>query len=187
MGIKEIIGWLLIPYIKLPQLMYKKWEGNYSKPVRIIGSISLSFILFLVWAVIMGSISRNQNNTSQNVVVINTSSPVPVISSVTTTQNTTNTPIPTATIDPKMEYNEWIKKQFSAWDGSHYELVRLLKENMNDADSFEHIQTRYNDDGDGLTIMMKYRGKNAFGGKIINYVTAKSDYKSNTIKILAND
>jgi hypothetical protein len=188
MNIKKIIGWILIPYIKIPKIMYEKWEPKYSKPIRVIGSISMSFVLFLVWTTILGftlgSNKITQDNT-KNIAIIVSSSPVHV-SKVDTTPQPTNTPMPTATIDTKIKYDKWVKAQFSPWDGSHYYLVDLLKKNMNDADSFEHMETKYTDNGDGLKIIMKYRGKNAFGGKIINYVTAESDYKSNQINIIKN-
>jgi hypothetical protein len=150
----------------------------------------MSFILFLVWILIVGLTLGSENKTTKdntkNVAVIVSSSPISVIK-VDTTPQPTNTPEPTATTDPKIAYNIWVKSQFSPWDGSHYYLVKLLKNNMNDADSFEHMETRYTDNGDGLKIIMKYRGKNAFGGKVINYVTAQSDYKSNQIKIIENN
>ena len=84
-------------------------------------------------------------------------------------------------------YVKWIENQFSPWDGSHIDLVKLVKENMNDPKSFEHVETRYSDEKDGILIIMKFRGNNAFGGKVLNYVTAKADYKTNTIKIIPNE
>lgn len=56
----------------------------------------------------------------------------------------------------------------SGWDGSHPEFVRLVKQQMNDPDSFEHDETRVteiNDQG-RHEIIMNFRGRNAFGGTV---------------------
>ncbi|MCW6094559.1 hypothetical protein LAV60_15415 [Clostridium sporogenes] len=90
--------------------------------------------------------------------------------------------------EEKAKFDEWVKRQFSAWDGSHRELVKLVKENMNDAKSFEHMETRYSVDGrKGIKVYMKFRGANAFGAKIINTVEAYANYKDNTITITKNN
>lgn len=72
-----------------------------------------------------------------------------------------------------------VKKAFSAWDGSQTNLVKFVKQNMNDPKSFEHVETRYWDNGksDTIVIKMTYRGKNAFGGVVTERVraTAKLD------------
>jgi hypothetical protein len=68
-----------------------------------------------------------------------------------------------------------IDKQFSAWDGSHRELVNFVKEYMNDPDSFDHAETYYVDHKTYLTVTMEFRGTNAFGGKILSYVEARID------------
>lgn len=47
--------------------------------------------------------------------------------------------------DFKTERNMWINDQFSAWDGSHTVLKSLIKRNLNDEKSFEHIETTYID------------------------------------------
>lgn len=66
-----------------------------------------------------------------------------------------------------------IKRQFSPWDGSHYNLVKAVKANMNDPDSFEHIETKYVDQNDQLLVIMKYRGRNGFGGVVTEKVSAR--------------
>jgi len=104
----------------------------------------------------------------------------PVTSTVTVTQPVT--PKPTQT--EKEKYNAWVKSQFSIWDGSHTELIELLKENLNDAKSFEHVKTTYSDSGKGLVVRMRYRAKNAFGGMVMQSITAKADYANNRIQII---
>lgn len=45
-----------------------------------------------------------------------------------------------------------IKEQFSAWNGAHRNLERVIKESMNDPDSYKHDETRYADMGDHLIV-----------------------------------
>lgn len=86
---------------------------------------------------------------------------------------------------PKTERQLLIEDQFSAWDGSHPGLEKLIKENMNDPSSYEHVETRYRDDGDYLFIITKFRGNNAFGGKVVNTISAKVDFQGNVIEIVS--
>jgi hypothetical protein len=85
-----------------------------------------------------------------------------------------------------LERKEMVEKQFSAWDGSHIYLTKYIKENMNDPDSYDHIETRFEDKGKYIFIACKFRGSNAFGGKVINYVTAKADIDGNLTEIKNN-
>ena len=48
----------------------------------------------------------------------------------------------------KEERQTWIENQFSWWDGRHTALSDLIKENLNDSDSFEHIDASYIDVAD---------------------------------------
>lgn len=77
-----------------------------------------------------------------------------------------------------------IEDQFSAWDGSHLGLVRFVKNDMNDASSFEHVETKYRDQGKTLFIVMKFRGKNAFGALVLNSISAKVDFNGNVLEII---
>lgn len=66
-----------------------------------------------------------------------------------------------------------IQNQFSPWDGSHRQLEAVLKKSLKDPDSYEHIETRFKDNGDeGIYVVMKYRAKNSFGGYVVNSVAA---------------
>lgn len=82
---------------------------------------------------------------------------------------------------------EIIEKQFSAWDGSHPALTRLIKESMNDPDSYDHIETRFRDDGSSIFVITKFRGANAFGGKVINTVSARVDFAGNVIEVVSQN
>lgn len=77
-----------------------------------------------------------------------------------------------------------IETQFSAWDGSHVNLTKMIKESMNDPDSYDHVKTVYWDKGDHLIVLTTFRGKNAFGGIIKNSVRAKIGIHGNIIQIL---
>jgi len=77
-----------------------------------------------------------------------------------------------------------IEEQFSAWDGSHRALTKYVKEQMNDPDSFEHVETKYWDMKDHLIVSMTFRGKNAFGGTVKNIVKAKVSLDGKQLTIL---
>ena len=56
----------------------------------------------------------------------------------------------------------------SAWDGSHRQTVKLIKKNLKDPKSFEHIETRITPVENGSHIVFtKYRAKNSFGGYVV--------------------
>lgn len=69
---------------------------------------------------------------------------------------------------------EKIESQFSLWDGSHYELTKFIKQNMNDPGSYTHVSTHYwKGDNGNLIVRTVFRGKNAFGAIIQNAVEAE--------------
>jgi hypothetical protein len=78
-----------------------------------------------------------------------------------------------------------IEKAFSPWDGSHRELERFIKKSMNDPDSYKHEETFYLDKGDYLLVKTTFRGKNAFGGTVKNWIVAKADLDGNIIEIVS--
>jgi hypothetical protein len=88
---------------------------------------------------------------------------------------------------PKTERQIKVESQFSAWDGSHRGLTNLIKKSMNDPDSYEHIETRFKDNTDHIFIITKFRGANAFGGKVITTVSAKVDFSGNVIQIISQE
>ena len=76
---------------------------------------------------------------------------------------------------------EQIDNQFSAWDGSHIKLTREIKKGMNDPESFDHIETRFKDLGNEIVVHESFRGKNSFGGLVINKVIATVDIEGNVL------
>lgn len=84
----------------------------------------------------------------------------------------------------KTERQIEVEKQFSTWDGSHNGLTKVIKEAMNDPDSYEHVETVFWDMNEYLVVRTTYRGKNAFGGVVKNYVKAKVDFNGNVLEII---
>ncbi len=84
----------------------------------------------------------------------------------------------------KTERQIQLEKQFSAWDGSHIELTKIIKKAMNDPGSYEHVETVYWDMKDHIVVRTTYSGKNAFGGRVKNWVKAKADNNGNIIEII---
>jgi len=91
-----------------------------------------------------------------------------------------------ATPSKPLTRQELVEKQFSAWDGSHYALERLIKKNLKDPDSYEHIETRFGDKGEYILVYTKYRARNSFGGMVIEEMGAKVDINGNIIEIITN-
>lgn len=87
----------------------------------------------------------------------------------------------------KTEQQIKVESQFSSWDGSHRGLTEIIKKSMNDPDSYEHIETKFKDNTDHIFVITKFRGANAFGGKVVNTVCAKVDFSGNVIEILSQD
>jgi hypothetical protein len=77
-----------------------------------------------------------------------------------------------------------IRKQFSALDGSHHQLTKLIEASMKDPDSFDHVKTVYVDKGDYLIVETQYRGTNSFGAVVPGVVKAKVSLDGNVLEIL---
>ncbi len=78
---------------------------------------------------------------------------------------------------------EKIEAQFSAYDGSNRGVEKVIKSRMNDPDSYEHVTTRFSDKGTFITVFTQFRGKNAFGGKVLNTAVAKVDFDGNVLAL----
>lgn len=86
----------------------------------------------------------------------------------------------------KLEREEKIKSQFHPWDGSHIQLERMIKQQMNDPNSYEHVETVYwdNDAIDSLIVQTTFRGKNAFGGVVKNFVKVRVNLNGDIIEVI---
>ncbi len=73
---------------------------------------------------------------------------------------------------------------FSGWNGENKELVTAVKSGMHDPKSFEHVETRYNDDGDSFGMLMTFRGTNGFGAVVTQQVTADIDKQTRQLSNL---
>ncbi len=80
-----------------------------------------------------------------------------------------------------------VEDQFSSWDGSHTGLTKMIKENLNDPNSFEHIETKFKDNGDFIYVFTTFTAKNGFGGRIKQTVSAKVDFNGNVIEIISQE
>jgi hypothetical protein len=63
----------------------------------------------------------------------------------------------------------------SAWDGTYSALINVVKENLRDPGSFEHVETRISEIAeDGRQdVIMRYRAKNGFGGVNVQYAKGR--------------
>lgn len=77
-----------------------------------------------------------------------------------------------------------INKQFSPFDNSHVKLEKYIKKYMNDPDSFEHVETKFRDEGVNIFIYTTYRGTNVLGAKVISTISAKVDIEGNILQII---
>jgi hypothetical protein len=177
-----IAGLLLIPYTLT--WLENAFHHRFEKPKRY-----ALIIILVVFGQIVGSGSRksknqnrgNENDTVTTTPIANTKEDQPIErdSSISTTKLDSS-----AITESTEERQKRIEKQFSPWDGSHMKLVWYVKDNMNDPDSFEHIETSYYDKGSFLIVIMKYRGKNMYGAKVRNYVKAKVDLDGNVLNLI---
>lgn len=85
--------------------------------------------------------------------------------------------------EAKKERQKKVEAQFSAFDGSNRGVERYIKEHMNDPDSYEHVSTRFVDKGTYIAVMTQFRGKNAFGGKVLSNAVAKVDFEGNVLAL----
>ncbi|EKT3964512.1 hypothetical protein AAIP55_001994 [Flavobacterium psychrophilum] len=81
------------------------------------------------------------------------------------------------------ERTHLIQRQFAGFSGANRYVEDYIKENMNDPDSYEHIQTTYTDKGSYIIVYTKFRGTNSFGAKIIQVATAKVDINGNVLSL----
>ena len=79
-----------------------------------------------------------------------------------------------------------MKELFFA-DGSYYPLVEATKRIMNDPRSFEHVRTtrKYLRSERKVQVKMFYRGKNVFGGVVLNCISAEFTAQGGFIKELS--
>lgn len=80
--------------------------------------------------------------------------------------------------------NKLIENQFSKWDGSHINLAKYIKSEMNDPRSYEHVATQYWEFEDYLIVQTEFSGTNAFGATVRQYVKVKTDLLGEITEVL---
>ena len=74
---------------------------------------------------------------------------------------------------------------FSVWDGSYRPLETLIKQSMNDEDSYSHVSTTYslilNKDPHAV-VKTIFRGKNGYGAVMKNSVVARVNIKTGEVE-----
>ena len=78
---------------------------------------------------------------------------------------------------------DWVKQQFSEWDGSHKNLEKFVKSNLKDPKSYEHVSTKYVMSDNYLTVVMTYRAKNSFGAVVTEQINAEVGKDGSIIKV----
>ncbi|WP_066838157.1 hypothetical protein [Rufibacter ruber] len=86
--------------------------------------------------------------------------------------------------EKRAQRDEELGKQFHPYDGSHIVLERYIKANMNNPDSYEHVETTYRDFNKYLLVITRFRGTNAYGGVVTNTIRAKVALNGDIIEIL---
>ncbi len=83
-------------------------------------------------------------------------------------------------IAEQKKQEEKVKGYFSTWDGSNTMLTKYIKNGMNDPKSYKHAETRYkiNKDGKTIYVIQSFRGKNAFGGVVLNSCEATQNLET---------
>lgn len=86
-----------------------------------------------------------------------------------------------------MAHQKEVGSLFSIWDGSLPSLEKRIKDSMNDPSFYQHVKTVYSDSGEYILVTTNFRGKNGFGGVVLNQVTAKVDLHGNVIGVISQE
>lgn len=106
-----------------------------------------------------------------------------IIGSATSIYDSTK-PKPVKTAEQVRE--DQIEKYFDAWDGSHINLTKIIKDSLNDPESYQHDKTLYFDRSDHLIVETTFRTKNKYGGMSTYQIKAKTDLVGNVLQIISN-
>lgn len=87
-------------------------------------------------------------------------------------------------VTPELSRKERIERAFHPWDGSHPALEQYIRKNMNDPDSYKHVETKYWDNDETIVVQTTFRGKNAFGGVVTNSVKARVSLDGKVLEII---
>jgi hypothetical protein len=161
--LKRILLWFLFPYV----MVFVEWR-KANKILKVYGLFCASIILLGIIAV----------NSPDPAIEDAKPSVKPVVK--------TEKPKVLTEEEKKEKRKEELRVCFSPWNGSHRNLTEFIKENMNDPDSYEHVETSYYDMTTYLIVNTTFRGNNQFGALVKNTIKAEvsADDKCQVIKIL---
>jgi hypothetical protein len=71
-------------------------------------------------------------------------------------------------------------------DGSLPTLVTYVKKQMENPNSFEHVETGWMDKGDFLQVRMIYRGENMYGAIVTNTIVAECSRSGKVLRVIEN-
>jgi len=89
------------------------------------------------------------------------------------------TPEPEKKLTAQEKHKQKVEALFSGWNGSHKKLEKMIKQNLNDPSSYEHVQTLYWDEQDSVIVKTTIRAKNGFGAIMTTSYRAVSDLQGN--------
>ena len=131
------------------------------------------FVVVFVFVLGVGmSLTDETSNENQTEKIVKTAESVPVKKVVKTESE---------------KRIEKIRGQFSQYDGSHYALKRLVRDNCKNPKSFKHVNTSYSDNGSYLTVQMAYRATKSFNAIVPGIVTVKVDLNGNIFDVISQD
>jgi len=79
-----------------------------------------------------------------------------------------------------------ISSQFHPWDSRHLALEDLVVDNLNDPNSFDHLESRYthNESEQTIRVRMEYTASNRLGGTVRGTAIAVFDYDGDVVDII---
>jgi len=80
-----------------------------------------------------------------------------------------------------------IKKLQDEWNGGFTVINKAIKSQMHDPGSFEHVNTQYKVKEGKIITYTEYRGKNAYGAKVLGNVAAEIDMDGNILEFKAGE
>lgn len=84
-------------------------------------------------------------------------------------------------VPKELTRKERIEKLFSAWDGSQPEVVKWIKLNIKDPDSYKHIETKFIDKNERVGVITTFTATNSFGGRVQTTCLAQIDTLGNLL------
>lgn len=74
-----------------------------------------------------------------------------------------------------------VEKWMSGWDGSISDFEKQIKNNLNDPDSFKHVETSYNIKRRPIIVRMKFRCKNSYNATVTNIAEGVLNTSNGTV------